>query len=151
MNAANGVNDYYQKRKEKVKPVLIATVSFTAIFPTSMMKVMNAAQYAEISNELSMNAGSGPTTTPEELAKWQAGGPAMEKYRLVGCCIQKKVQVANNILFLLRVVCDKMTYYASFGYAHDGDLTRGGDFNYERYTMRSNFTAQLSKVSQSGS
>lgn len=40
---------------------------------------------------------------------------------------------------------DKMTYYASFGYAHDGDLTRGGDFNYERYTMRSNFTAQLSK------
>ena len=43
--------------------------SFTAIFPTSMMKVMNAAQYAEISNELSMNAGTGPTTTPEELAK----------------------------------------------------------------------------------
>lgn len=43
-----------------------------------MMKVMNAAQYAEISNELSMNAGTGPTTTPEELANGRPVVPAMK-------------------------------------------------------------------------
>ena len=50
-----------------------------------------------------MNAGTGPTTTPEELAKWQAGGPGYESTDWLDA-VFKKVQVASNILFLLKVV-----------------------------------------------
>ena len=144
MNAANGVVIITTKKGRKGKARFNYNGSFTAIFPTSMMKVMNAAQYAEISNELSMNAGTGPTTTPEELAKWQAGGPGYESTDWLDAVFKKSAGSQQHTLSV-EGGSDKMTYYASFGYAHDGDLTRGGDFNYERYTMRSNFTAQLSK------
>lgn len=144
MNAANGVVIITTKKGRKGKARFNYNGSFTAIFPTSMMKVMNAAQYAEISNELSMNAGTGPTTTLEELAKWKAGGPGYESTDWLDAVFKKSAGSQQHTLSV-EGGSDKMTYYASFGYAHDGDLTRGGDFNYERYTMRSNFTAQLSK------
>lgn len=90
MNAANGVVIITTKKGRKGKARFNYNGSFTAIFPTSMMKVMNAAQYAEISNELSMNAGTGPTTTPEELAKWQAGGPGYESTDWLDAVFKKK-------------------------------------------------------------
>lgn len=144
MNAANGVVIITTKKGRQGKARFSYNGSFTAIFPTSMLEVMNAYQYSEIANEVSMNVGTGPTTTPEELAKWREGGPGYESTDWLDAVFRKSAGSQQHTLSV-EGGSDKMTYYASFGYARDGDLTRGGDFNYERYTMRSNFTAQLSK------
>lgn len=144
MNAANGVVIITTKKGRQGKARFSYNGSFTAIFPTSMLEVMNASQYSEIANEVSMNVGTGPTTTPEELAKWREGGPGYESTDWLDAVFRKSAGSQQHTLSV-EGGSDKMTYYASFGYARDGDLTRGGDFNYERYTMRSNFTAQLSK------
>lgn len=144
MNAANGVVIITTKKGQKGKAKFNYNGSFTAVFPTSMLKGMNAGQYAEIENELSMNSGTGPVTTMEELDKWRQGGAGYESTDWLDA-VFKKSALSQQHTLSVEGGSDKVTYYASFGYAHDGDLTRGGDFNYEKYTMRSNFTAQLSK------
>ena len=144
MNAANGVIIITTKKGKKGKPKFNYNGSVTAIFPTAMMEVMNAAQYTEITNDISMNSGTGPTITPEELELWRKGGPGYESTDWLAKVFKKSAFSQNHTLSV-EGGSDKMTYYASFGYAHDGDLTKGGDFNYEKYTLRSNFTAQLSK------
>lgn len=144
MNAANGVIIITTKKGKKGKPKFNYNGSLTAIFPTSMMEVMNAAQYTEITNDISMNMGTGPTVTPEELEKWRKGGLGYESTDWLGEVFKNNAFSQQHTLSV-EGGSDKMTYYASFGYAHDGDLTKGGDFSYEKYTLRSNFTAQLSK------
>lgn len=144
MNAANGVIIITTKKGKKGKPKFNYNGSVTAIFPTAMMEVMNAAQYTEITNDISMNSGTGPTITPEELELWRKGGLGYESTDWLDEVFKKSAFSQNHTLSV-EGGSDKMTYYASFGYAHDGDLTKGGDFNYEKYTLRSNFTAQLSK------
>lgn len=132
MNAANGVVIITTKKGRQGKARFSYNGSFTAIFPTSMLEVMNAYQYSEIANEVSMNVGTGPTTTPEELAKWREGGPGYESTDWLDAVFRKSAGSQQHTLSV-EGGSDKMTYYASFGYARDGDLTRGGDFNYERY------------------
>lgn len=144
MNAANGVVIITTKKGKKGKARFNYNGSFTMLFPTAMLEVMNAAQYSEIANELSVNTGTGPITTPEELAKWKQGGPGYESTDWLDKVFRNNAASQQHTLSV-EGGGDRMTYYASFGYAHDGDLTRGGDFDYKRYTMRSNFTAQLSK------
>ncbi len=68
-----------------------------------MMKVMNAAQYAEISNELSMNAVPALLPLLKNLPNGRPVVPAM-KVPIGWMLYSKKVQVASNILFLLKVV-----------------------------------------------
>lgn len=144
MNAANGVVIITTKKGEKGKARFNYHGSVTAIFPTAMMEMMNAAQYMEIENEMSMNQGTGPSTTIEELANWRRGGIGYESTDWLDA-VFKKSALGQQHTFSMDGGSDKVTYYASFGYTNDGDLTRGGDFNYERYTLRSNFTAQVTK------
>ena len=144
MNAANGVVIITTKKGKKGKARFNYNGSFTVLFPTTMLEVMNAAQYSEIANELSVNTGTGPITTPEELARWRQGGPGYESTDWLDKVFRNSAASQQHTLSV-EGGGDRMTYYASFGYAHDGDLTRGGDFDYKRYTMRSNFTAHLSK------
>ena len=66
--------------------------------------------------ELSMNAGTGPTTTPEELAKWQAGGSGYESTDWLDAVFKKSAGSQQHTLSV-EGGSDKMTYYASFGYA----------------------------------
>jgi len=144
MNAANGVVIITTKKGRKGQARFNYNGSFTTLFPTSMMKVMNAAQYLEIENEMSMNHGTGPSTTPEELENWRKGGLGYASTDWLDAVFKKSATAQQHTLSV-DGGSDAVTYYASFGYTHDGDLTRGGDFNYEKYTMRSNFVAQLSK------
>lgn len=144
MNAANGVVIVTTKKGAKGKAQLTYNGYMTAIFPTTRMNVMNAAQHMEIENEISMNQGTGPTTTVGELDNWRRAGAGYESTDWLDAVFRKSAMGQQHTISL-EGGGDKMTYYASFGYSKDGDLTRGGDFNYEKYTIRSNFSAQVTK------
>ncbi len=78
MNAANGVIIVTTKKGNKGKARFSYNGNVTAVMPTSMLEMMNAAEYVEVMNEYGINNGTGATTTPEELEKWRAGGPGYE-------------------------------------------------------------------------
>lgn len=144
MNAANGVVIITTKKGSKGKARFSYNGSVTTVIPTSMLEVMNAGQYLEIENEISMNQGTGPSTTRETLENWRKGGPGFQSTDWMDAAFNKHAMSHQHTLSV-DGGGDKVTYYASFGFSNDGDLTKGGDFNYKKYTLRSNFTAQLSK------
>lgn len=144
MNAANGVVIITTKKGSKGRTRFNYNGMVTSIYPTTMLKVMDAGQYVEIENEISMNQGTGPTTTREEWDAWKRGGSGYESTDWLDA-VFKKSALAQQHTLSMEGGNDKVTYYASFGYTHDGDLTRGGDFNYQKYTFRSNLTAEVAK------
>ncbi len=144
MNAASGVIIVTTKKGSKGRAKFSYNGSMSIVKPTSILKTLNAAQYMEVMNEYSVNNGTGPITTPEELAKWREGGPGYTGTDWLGETF-KKFAVSTQHTLSVEGGNDKVTYYSSLGYVKDGDLTRGDDFNYNRYNFRSNVSAKLSK------
>ncbi len=142
MNAASGAIIVTTKKGKKGKLQISYDNNIKLVYPTSMLKVMNAGQYMEVMNEFSMNNGTGPFTTPEELEKWRAGGPGYESTDWLGA-IFKNNTLSQQHNFSIQGGNDKITFFTSAGYVNDGDLTKGGDYNYERYNFRNNLSANF--------
>ena len=143
MNAANGAIIVTTKIGTKGKPKFTYSGTVTSVSPTSLLEVMDAAQHLDIKNEMSMNAGTGPAITPEELELWRSQGAGYESTDWMDAAFKERATTTNHNLSA-QGGNDQITYYTSFGYLNEGDLTKGGDFSYDRYTFRTNLSANLS-------
>lgn len=142
MNAANGVVIVTTKTGTKGRTQFSYTGQGTVLNPTSMLQVMDAAQHLEIKNEMSMNAGTGSGTTEEELENWRLGSAGYESTDWVGNAFKNRAITTNHTLSA-QGGSDNLTYYTSFGYENQGDLTSSGNFNYSKYTMRARLVADI--------
>lgn len=144
MNAANGVILVTTKRGAQGKPKFQYNGAISFSSPTEMPKMSNAYQWIVMRNDAAVNMGLAPIYSEEEVEKWRQGGEGYESVdwyneTMKGSAIQQQhtfsVQGGN----------DKVNYYASLGYTKDPGLLKSNALNYEKYSIRSNVTARLSK------
>ena len=144
MNAANGVILVTTKRGEAglAKFTYDATVSFSK--PTNIPSMSNAYQYLVMRNDANVNVGLSPLYTKDYIEKWkneEEGYESVDWYDLV----MKKGAIEQQQTLSVSGGSDKVKYFASIGYTKDPGLLRSGSMGYEKYMVRSNITAQLTK------
>lgn len=144
LNAANGVVLVTTKKGAQGKPMF----SYNGVVgwqkPTDVPKMANASQILEMLNDANINSGVGPYISKEELLKWQAGGPGYESTDWYAETM-KKNSFQQQHDFSVRGGSDAMNFFISFGYVDEQGLLKSNDLNYEKYTVRSNLTANLGK------
>ena len=142
MNAANGVILVTTKRGSKGRASFSYDASFTLSSPTDIPEMADAWQFAVMKNEANTNVGLNPIYTPEELAAWKegvAGHESTDWYSL----IMKDRTFSQQHTLSASGGTDAVKYYVSAGWLSDPGLLRNGSMNYDKYTVRSNLTAQL--------
>jgi len=144
MNAANGVILVTTKRGAEGKPKFKYNGSVSISSPTEMPKMANAHQWIVMRNDAAVNMGSAPLYTQEEVENWRQGVDGYESVDWYNETI-KKYSLQQQHTFSVQGGSEKVNYYASFGYLHDPGLLKSNAINYEKYSIRSNVTARLTK------
>lgn len=144
MNAANGVILVTTKRgtQGKAKFQYNGSISFST--PTEMPEMANAYQWIVMRNDAAVNMGLAPIYSKEEVEKWRQGAEGYESVDWYNETIKKSAMQQQHT-FSVQGGAEKVSYYASFGYTKDPGLLKSNAINYEKYSIRSNVTARLSK------
>lgn len=144
MNAANGVILVTTKRGSKGRAKFTYDGTLTLSSPTDIPKMSDAYQFAVMKNEAQTNMGLNPIYTAEELERWKAGGPGYESIDWYSQ-IMKPNALSHQHTLSATGGGDKVKYYVSIGYLNDPGLLRNNSLKYDKYTVRSNLTAQLTR------
>lgn len=132
---ANGVVMITTKRgtEGKGKPAVSANYSFQNA--TNVPSLLNAAQYAELSNDMMVNSGRNPNpewANPSELG---AGTDWMDELLRTGVMQNYTVSYSGGN--------EKSHYYVSGGFLDQSGIVKS--VNYRRFTFQSNSDAQVLK------
>lgn len=144
LNAANGVVLVTTKKGVTGKPRFTYNGVFGWQKPTDVPAMANAAQYMEIRNDANVNAGLAPFISKEELGKWQQESPGYESTNWHDETMKKSAFQQQHD-FSVRGGSDLINFFISFGYLSEDGLLKSNDLSYDKYTVRSNLTAKLSK------
>ena len=129
--AANGVILVTTKKGSKGKASVNYNFSYGLSSPWRLRDVLNASEYALLTNEGLINAGEAPIY-PDPFAFGEGTDWQREVFNFNAPQQQHELSVSG--------ASDKVNYYLSLGYV-DQDGIVGGNFgrsNYERLTLRSN-------------
>ncbi len=144
LRAANGVIIVTTKKGTKGETKFNYHGVFGIQSPTDVPEMANAAQYVEMVNRARVFSGLGPTYTEEEVAAYKAGAKGYEGTNWYDETFKNHAfQQQHN--FSATGGTDKVSYFTSMGYVEDNGLLKSNDLNYNKYTFRSNLTAQLTK------
>lgn len=128
--------------EQKVKIEYNGYVGFQKV--TRYPEMMNAYEYASLYNEAIHNANPwrGASAYSQEQLKAYRNGTAgtdwwSETMRSTA------PQTSHNLS--LTGGTEKVKYYMSIGYMDQGGIIRSGDWNYQRYNVRSNLSVEVAK------
>ncbi|MGL2993397.1 SusC/RagA family TonB-linked outer membrane protein [Flavobacterium sp. TSSA_36] len=146
LGAANGVILITTKKGNKGKTTFeySSFIGFTS--PTDIPTMMNAGQYAEIFNDAQINRplGGVPFYTKEELQKYRIGAPGYESTDWYDTAIKSTAMQKQQNLSASGGNED-INYFIGLGYVNEEGLLKSNDIGYERFNLRSNLTAKLTK------
>lgn len=142
VNAANGVIIVTTKRGNKGKPQFQYNVVVGMQSPTDMPEIANAAQWMEMRNDAAVNAGLPPYISKEELEKYQQGAPGYESTNWYDETMKPWAGQQQHTLSA-QGGSDNINYFSSFGFLKDNGLLKSNAISYDRYTFRTNLTADL--------
>ena len=132
---ANGVVMITTKRGTEGKGKLAVSVNYSFQNATNVPSLLNAAQYAELSNDMMVNSGRNPNpewANPSELG---AGTDWMDE--LLGTGVMQNYTVSYS------GGNEKSHYYVSGGFLDQSGIVKS--VNYRRFTFQSNSDAQVLK------
>ncbi len=145
--AANGVILITTKRGKTGKPVL--TFNYNQGFNTwgKTEKYLNAADYAQMKNEISLFSGGTPTYTAAEIEKFRDGSdpvsyPNTDWTKLA----TKKVALQNRASLTLSGGSDKVKYYTSVGMLNQDGQFKDGVWKFKQYNFSANVDAQVNSI-----
>lgn len=157
--AANGVILITTKKgTTDQKPELTYSFNQGWVQPTILPKMSNAAEYAELRNELIVNDGlmnpntglpdvvSEPWKTEEEIQKYREGS---DPWRYPDTDWYKETfkpwspQSVHNVE--LGGGTQNLQYFSNFGYKYQDGLYHNSANNYKQYNLRINLDAQLNE------
>ncbi|WP_214225430.1 TonB-dependent receptor [Pedobacter sp. B4-66] len=144
LNAANGVIIVTTKKGKKGKPQFKYNAVVGVQSPTGMPEMATAAQWMEMRNEADINIGKSPYISKEELLKYQQGIPGYESINWYDETMKKYAGQQQHTISA-QGGSDAINYFTSFGYQTDNGLLKSNALNYEKYTFRTNLTANLAK------
>nr|WP_197486701.1 TonB-dependent receptor [Mucilaginibacter sp. L294] len=104
--------------------------------------ILNAYEYATLTNESYVNSGNPPPYSAETLEKYRTG--ALPSTNWLDLVIRKNAPQQQHSISASGS-SDKVRYFISLGYMNDGGIYKSGDIYANRYNFRSNITADLTK------
>ncbi|QBN17420.1 SusC/RagA family TonB-linked outer membrane protein [Flavobacterium nackdongense] len=146
LGAANGVILVTTKKGKKGKPVFEYSSVTGFISPTDIPRMANAGQYAELFNDTQINRviGGVPFYTQEQIDKYVNEVPGFESTDWYDVAIKKTaMQTQHNLS--ASGASDDVSYFIGLGYVNEEGLLKSNDMGYQRYNLRSNLTAKLTK------
>lgn len=132
---ANGVVMITTKRGTEGKGKLAVSANYSFQNATNVPFLLNAAQYAELSNDMMVNSGRNPNpewANPSELG---AGTDWMDELLRTGVMQNYTVSYSGGN--------EKSHYYVSGGFLDQSGIVKS--VNYRRFTFQSNSDAQVLK------
>lgn len=132
---ANGVVMITTKRGTEGKGKLAVSANYSFQNATNVSSLLNAAQYAELSNDMMVNSGRNPNpewANPSELG---AGTDWMDELLRTGVMQNYTVSYSGGN--------EKSHYYVSGGFLDQSGIVKS--VNYRRFTFQSNSDAQVLK------
>lgn len=132
---ANGVVMITTKRGTEGKGKLAVSANYSFQNATNVPSLLNAAQYAELSNDMMVNSGRNPNpewANPSELG---AGTNWMDELLRTGVMQNYTVSYSGGN--------EKSHYYVSGGFLDQSGIVKS--VNYRRFTFQSNSDAQVLK------
>ena len=132
---ANGVVMITTKRGTEGKGKLAVSANYSFQNATNVPSLLNAAQYAELSNDMMVNSGRNPNpewANPSELG---AGTDWMDELLRTGVMQNYTVGYSGGN--------EKSHYYVSGGFLDQSGIVKS--VNYRRFTFQSNSDAQVLK------
>jgi hypothetical protein len=110
--------------------------------PTGMPDMMSAYEYRLFENEFQRNVGLPPRYSDDLLKGYQTGAPGYPDSDWIDMYMYKVVP-AHTHTFSVRGGSNKVRYFTSFSYNEDNGLLKSDVQYYNRYTFRSNLSADL--------
>ena len=132
---ANGVVMITTKRGTEGKGKLAVSANYSFQNATNVPSLLNAAQYAELSNDMMVNSGRNPNpewANPSELG---AGTDWIDELLRTGVMQNYTVSYSGGN--------EKSHYYVSGGFLDQSGIVKS--VNYRRFTFQSNSDAQVLK------
>ncbi len=138
---ANGVVLVTTKKGLTSKPKINYTSYFGVQQVTRYPEMMNGYEYATIYNEAQTNVGVNPAYSEEELAKFKAGIGTTdwlnETINKTAPQMYHHIGVSGGT--------SKVKYFFSFGLTDQHGIYVSDDYNYKKYNVRSNISAEITE------
>ena len=142
VQAANGVILVTTKRGKDGKTKVNFSSTFNWQRPTTYPKMVNAAQFVELTDEDKINRGQAPLYGPEELAKWRAGGEGYKSTDWYNETVRSWSPMQQYNLNV-RGGTNKLSHFTSLGFINQEGMWKSGDLSFKRFNFRSNIDAQI--------
>lgn len=142
VQAANGVILVTTKRGKDGKTKVNFNSTFNWQRPTIYPKMVNAAQFIELTDEDKVNRGEAPIYGPEELAKWKAGGPGYESTDWYGQTVRSWAPMQQYNVNA-RGGNEKLSFFSSLGYVNQEGMWKSKSLNFDRFNFRTNVDAKI--------
>lgn len=144
VRAANGVVLITTKRGEKGSKFKL---DYTGMYGIQHMinqpKPLDAIGFMQLQNEKAFNGGSLTPTYPQSSFDPYLNG-TLQSTNWEGNTIRRQAPQTQHIISASGST-DKLTYFINFGYDKQDGYWKSGDLWYERYNLRSNVAADLTK------
>ena len=143
--AGNGVILITTRRGTSGPPKFSFTASHGYQTPTVLNKHVDAATYAGVVNQTEIDAGRPAVYSEEELEKFRNGtDPNYPNTDWQAEVIRKWAPLKTYNLNTYGGN-DRIKYFMSLGYVNQGGMLKTNSINYQRYNIRSNIDAKISR------
>lgn len=144
VRSANGVVLVTTKKGRQNRSILNYSGNYIWQFPSGLPKTVDIYQYMTLRNELAKHNvnGGAPVFTDQDFEDYRTGKKqSTDWYPLVFAAYAPETQhnlsaTGGN---------EKVQYYVGAGYLYQGSFFKSDDLNYQRYNLRSNITAHVTK------
>jgi len=143
-NAANGVIIATTKKGNPGKTRIAYSGQYSVKVPTGMADMMSAYEYRLFENEFRRNVGQNPMYSDAILDHYKNGDEGYEDWDWIDLALKKSYS-AHSHTFSVRGGTESVRFFTSLSYSKDGSLYKTDMEFYDRWTLRSNVSADLSK------
>jgi TonB-linked SusC/RagA family outer membrane protein len=142
VKGGNGVILVTTKKGSKGKTEFSYTGTYGVTQIANSPSLLNAYEYATLTDESYINANNTPPYSKEQLEQYRNGTlPSTDWFDLV---VRKNAPQQQHNLSVSGS-SEKVKYFLSLGYYDESGIYKSGDLNTNRYNFRSNVTADVTK------
>lgn len=143
--AGNGVILITTKRGKEGKPTIAYTSNYTIQQPTTVPEFVSSWKYAEMLREGELNNSLPFTYSPEDIQKFKDGNDPnyVNENWYSAAFVQWAPMHSHNLS--VNGGSERVKYNMTAGYLNQASMYKSGDMSFNRYNIRSNVDAQISK------
>ncbi|WP_235848808.1 TonB-dependent receptor [Parabacteroides timonensis] len=142
VRAANGVVLITTKKGAGTKLQLDYNGSVGWQRASGLPETGNAIEYMTLMNENAINNGRDPMYSQDDIDAYRTGKKQSTDW--TSSAINETAPQTQHS-FSATGSTEKVNYFLNFGYLNQEGFWKSGDLNYERFNIRSNISAQISK------